>query len=225
MQASMQRCSSSHSTHRRRSFHARQSKAAQLRQPVRATATSAAAGSDVELAATVGHLISWLASSGASVTNRLEPKRFKADVGERVGLIAAVDAAAGEKEVLVGGSPTWTQCTEHMAATSMPATPVEAGCEGSRQALQVLVMTVSTVYAKFSCFRNSAQPGKSMCLKVSGSHWCCGTTNCTYEHWRAASICSLQTQQGYTATSASSCVCPNQVCHSTCKSVIQPASS
>jgi hypothetical protein len=166
----MQRCSSSHSTHRRRSFHARQSKAAQLRQPVRATATSAAAGSDVELAATVGHLISWLASSGASVTNRLEPKRFKADVGERVGLIAAVDAAAGEKEVLVGGSPTWTQCTEHMAATSMPATPVEAGCEGSRQAVQVLVMTVSTVYAKFSCFRNSAQPGKSMCLKVCQGH-------------------------------------------------------
>jgi hypothetical protein len=50
----------------------------------------------VELVATVGHLISWLAASGSKVTNRLEPKRFKADMGERVGLIAAQDAAAGE---------------------------------------------------------------------------------------------------------------------------------
>lgn len=62
-------------------------------QPV--VATAATAGSDVELVATVGHLISWLASGGAQVTDRLEPKRFKADVGERVGLIAARDAGAG----------------------------------------------------------------------------------------------------------------------------------
>ena len=94
----MQRCFSSQVSHRRCSVHARQvSTASQLRQTVRrAVATSAAAGSDIELVATVGHLISWLASSGASITNRLEPKRFKSDVGERVGLIAARDAAAGE---------------------------------------------------------------------------------------------------------------------------------
>lgn len=61
--------------------------------------TSAAAGSDVELVATAGQLISWLASSGAQITNRLEPKRFKADVGERVGFIASTDAAAGEGQV------------------------------------------------------------------------------------------------------------------------------
>jgi hypothetical protein len=48
------------------------------------------------LVATAGQLISWLASSGAQITNRLEPKRFKADVGQRVGLIASTDAAAGE---------------------------------------------------------------------------------------------------------------------------------
>lgn len=55
----------------------------------------------MELVATVGHLLSWLAASGSKVTNRLEPKRFKADVGERVGLIAAQDAAAGEPSQVV----------------------------------------------------------------------------------------------------------------------------
>jgi len=67
----------------------------QVQRQHRVRATAAAAGSDVELVATVGHLISWLASNGAKITNRLEPKRFKADVGERVGLIATSDAAAG----------------------------------------------------------------------------------------------------------------------------------
>lgn len=98
MQASLQRTVFSSRAAHRCSHQARQASAAQLRRQhsVRAVATSAAAGSDVELVATVGHLISWLASSGATVTDRLEPKRFKADVGDRVGLIAARDAAAGE---------------------------------------------------------------------------------------------------------------------------------
>jgi hypothetical protein len=50
----------------------------------------------VELAGTVSQLLAWLGSNGAAVSTRLEPKRFKADGGERVGLIASADAAAGE---------------------------------------------------------------------------------------------------------------------------------
>lgn len=84
----------------------------QVQRQHRVRATAAAAGSDVELVATVGHLISWLASNGAKITNRLEPKRFKADVGERVGLIATSDAAAGE--VLL-------ELPESLAVTSIDA--------------------------------------------------------------------------------------------------------
>jgi hypothetical protein len=158
----MQRCSRSHSTHRRCSFHARQIRAAQLRQPVRATATSAAAGSDVELAATVGHLISWLTSSGASVTNRLEPKRFKADVGERVGLIAAVDAAAGKKMcwfiVVLHALGMWQQRAHLLRLW-------RRNCKGPTQRAFVGMTAVSTVHAQLvPCQRTAWQLHAPLCL-------------------------------------------------------------
>ncbi|KAF8071199.1 setd3 [Scenedesmus sp. PABB004] len=52
--------------------------------------------SDVELAATASQLMKWLQAQGAPPTP-LEPKRFKADVGQRVGLIAGRDVSGGEE--------------------------------------------------------------------------------------------------------------------------------
>jgi histone-lysine N-methyltransferase SETD3 len=64
--------------------------------PVRALAASEQQSDQVELVATVAHLLKWLQGQGAPCTDRLEPKRFKADSGERVGMIAARDVQAGE---------------------------------------------------------------------------------------------------------------------------------
>lgn len=51
---------------------------------------------EVELVATVAHLLKWLQANGAPDTSKLEPKRFKGDIGQRVGLIAAEDVHSGE---------------------------------------------------------------------------------------------------------------------------------
>eukprot|EP00879_Flechtneria_rotunda_P015067 GHRR01015744.1.p1 GENE.GHRR01015744.1~~GHRR01015744.1.p1 ORF type:complete len:507 (+),score=158.49 GHRR01015744.1:326-1846(+) len=56
----------------------------------------AARSSDVELVATVAHLLRWLQTYGAQQTSNLEPKRFRTNVGERVGLIACRDVQQGE---------------------------------------------------------------------------------------------------------------------------------
>jgi len=86
----------------------------------------------VELVATVSHLIKWLQANGAAQTNKLEPKRFRTDVGERVGLIAACDTQAdsvlleipeslavtaidAEKHELIG--PIAKECSELVALT------------------------------------------------------------------------------------------------------------
>lgn len=56
----------------------------------------AAQRSEVELVATVAHLLKWLHANGAPDSSKLEPKRFKGDVGDRVGLIAARDVQSGD---------------------------------------------------------------------------------------------------------------------------------
>ncbi|KAF6255082.1 rubisco small subunit N-methyltransferase [Scenedesmus sp. NREL 46B-D3] len=100
--------------------------------PLRALATSQQQSGQVELVATVAHLLKWLQGQGAPCTDRLEPKRFKADSGERVGMIAARDVQAGEvllevpeslavtgidaeKHDLVG--PVAAQCSELVGLT------------------------------------------------------------------------------------------------------------
>eukprot|EP00882_Tetradesmus_deserticola_P007360 GHRQ01007754.1.p1 GENE.GHRQ01007754.1~~GHRQ01007754.1.p1 ORF type:complete len:476 (+),score=189.66 GHRQ01007754.1:146-1573(+) len=93
--------------------------------PLRAVAAFEQQSDQVELVATVAHLLKWMQGQGAPCTDRLEPKRFKADGGERVGLIAAADAQAGE--VLL-------QVPESLAVTGIDAEkhdlvgPVAAQC-------------------------------------------------------------------------------------------------
>lgn len=98
----------------------------------RTRALAAQERGDVELVATVAHLLKWLQANGAPVTSRLEPKRFRTDTAERCGMIAAGDVQTGEialeipeslavtaidaeKHELVG--PVAKECSELVALT------------------------------------------------------------------------------------------------------------
>eukprot|EP00878_Enallax_costatus_P003647 GHUV01003861.1.p1 GENE.GHUV01003861.1~~GHUV01003861.1.p1 ORF type:complete len:495 (+),score=148.67 GHUV01003861.1:1566-3050(+) len=60
------------------------------------TSVLAAQKNEVEVVATVAHLLKWLQANGAPDTSKLEPKRFRGDIGERVGLIASKDIQSGD---------------------------------------------------------------------------------------------------------------------------------